>query len=124
MQVFLVEDSVPVRERLAAMLQTLPGVELVGQANNAEAAVREILATCPDLVVLDISLASGTGFDVLRAVRPQAPQIEFYLLSNFAAFPYRQLAANLGASGFFDKTKEFERVRDVIAKRAAAAPTH
>lgn len=124
MQVFLVEDSAPVRDRLIAMLAEVPGVELVGHAASAESAVREILATRPDVVVLDVSLAGGSGFDVLRAVHPQAPQIEIYLLSNFAAFPYRQLAANLGARDFFDKTREFERVREVIAERAAAAQPH
>ena len=121
MNIFLVEDSQPVRERLAAMLGAIPGATLVGQAEHAEPAIREILATHPDVVVLDLGLAGGTsGFDVLRAVRPQAPEIEFYMLSNFAADPYRQLAARLGARAFFDKSKEFERVREAIAQRAAA----
>jgi len=119
MQVFLVEDSAPVRERLTEMLQDLPDTRVLGHAAEADGAIREILAAAPDVVLLDISLAAGSGFDVLRAVRPQAPQIDFYLLSNFAAFPYRQLAETLGARGFFDKTSEFERVREVIAERAA-----
>ena len=121
MNIFLVEDSQPVRERLAAMLGAIPGATVSGQADHAEPAIREILATRPEVVVLDLGLAGGSsGFDVLRAVRPQAPEIEFYMLSNFAADPYRQLAARLGARGFFDKSKEFERVREAIAQRAAA----
>ena len=120
MEIFLVEDSLPVRERLAAMLNGIPGATVVGQAAHAEAAIRDILATRPDLVVLDLNLAEGSGFDVLRAVCPQAPEIDFYMLSNFAAYPYRQLAERLGARGFFDKSKEFERVRDIVAGRAAA----
>lgn len=119
MQVFLVEDCAPVRERLVAMLQAVPGTEVVGHASDAVGAIRDILAARPDVVVLDISLANGSGFDVLRAVRPEAPQIDFYMLSNFAAYPYRQLAGKLGARGFFDKTSEFERVREVIAQRAS-----
>ena len=119
MKVFLVEDSAPIRDRLMAMLESLPDTHVLGHANDADAAIRDILAAQPDVVVLDISLASGTGFDVLRAVRPEAPQIDFYMLSNFAAYPYRQLAATLGACDLFDKTKEFERVREVIAQRAA-----
>jgi len=43
------------------------------------------------------------------------------MLSNFASEPYRRHAERLGASGFFDKTTEFERVRDVLAQRAATA---
>jgi DNA-binding NarL/FixJ family response regulator len=121
MQVFLVEDSPPVRQRLMEMLEKLPGARLLGHAADADSAIRRILEGGPDLVLLDISLASGSGFDVLRAVRPQAPEIDFYFLSNFSAFPYRQLAETLGARGFFDKTNELERVREMVAERVARA---
>ena len=40
------------------------------------------------------------------------------MISNFSAYPYRQLAERLGARGFFDKSREFERVREVVARRA------
>jgi two-component system, NarL family, response regulator DevR len=119
MQVFLVEDSPLIRTRLVEMLQSVPGATVCGHAASAENAIRQILAARPDVVVLDLSLAQGSGFDVLRAVHPQAPQIDFYMLSNFAADPYRQLAGRLGARDFFDKSKEFARVRDAIAARAA-----
>ncbi len=120
MQVFLVEDSATIRERVAAMLEATANAELVGHAADADAAIRDILAGCPDVVLLDISLAGGSGFDVLRAVRPRAPQIDFYVLSNVSAYPYRQLADTLGARGFFDKSTEFERVRELLAARAGA----
>ena len=121
MEIFLVEDSLPVRARLAAMLDGIPGATLVGEAADADSAIREILANHPDVVMLDLGLAGGSsGFDVLRAVRPQAPDIDFYMLSNHAADPYRQLAERLGACDFFDKSRELERVRELIAQRAAA----
>lgn len=119
MEIFLVEDSPMVRARLADMLGAIPGANVVGEAADAQAAIREILALRPNIVLLDINLAEGSGFDVLRAVHHQAPEIDFYMLSNFAAYPYRQLAERLGARDFFDKSKEFERVRDIIAQRAA-----
>ena len=123
MQVFLVEDSAPVRERLTEMLAGVADTRVLGHATRADCAIRDILAARPDVVVLDISLADGSGFDVLRAVCPQAPEIHFCVLSNSASFPYRQLAQRLGARDFFDKSKEFERVRDVVAGRAAAPLT-
>jgi len=120
MEIFLVEDSPPVRARLAEMLDAIPGATLVGQATNAADATQGILTLRPQVVVLDLSLGGGSnGFDVLRNVRSVAPEIDFYMLSNFSADPYRQLAERLGARDFFDKTREFNRVRDVIASRAA-----
>jgi DNA-binding NarL/FixJ family response regulator len=121
MEIFLVEDSAPVRARLAEMLAAIPGASLVGTAERADAAIRGILAARPQVVVLDLNLADGTsGFDVLRAVLPEAPEIDFYMLSNFSADPYRQLAERLGARAFFDKSSEIDRVKQALAARAAA----
>jgi DNA-binding NarL/FixJ family response regulator len=117
--VFLVEDSPAVSARLEAMLGAIAGVTLVGRAAAAEDATRTILADRPDAVVLDLKLAKGSGFDVLRAVQEQAPEIDVYVLSNLTGEPYRRRAALFGAREFFDKTTEFKRVRDLLAVRAA-----
>ena len=117
--VFVVEDAPLVRERLIEMLDATPGTQVVGAAARADQAIRGILEERPDVVLLDLRLAQGSGLDVLRAVHEIAPEITFYMLTNFASEPYRQLAARLGAQDFFDKSSEFERVRDIIAARSA-----
>lgn len=108
-----------VRERLQRLLSQVPGAHVAGHATQARAAIRDILDRKPDVVVLDLKLDEGSGFDVLKEVHEREPGIDFYMLSNFASEPYRRYALRLGARDFFDKTREFERVRDVIAKRAA-----
>jgi DNA-binding NarL/FixJ family response regulator len=118
MQIYIVEDSAAVRTRLMTMLGEVPGAEVAGAAAGATQATREILESRPEVVILDLNLAEGGGFDVLRAVRAQAPEIDVYMLSNFSAYPYRQLAERLGARGFFDKTTEFGRVREAVAAKA------
>ena len=118
-RVFLVEDSPLIRERLEAMI-VQAGATLAGHASGVAPAIGAILESRPDLVILDIQLADGSGFDVLRAVHPQAPEVDIYLFSNFAAYPYRQLAQRLGAHGFFDKSREFDSMRDAVAQRVAA----
>lgn len=118
MQIYIVEDSSAVRERLAAMLGEVPGAEVAGAAAGASQATREILESRPEVVILDLNLAEGGGFDVLRELHRRAPEIDVYMLSNFSAYPYRQLAERLGARGFFDKTREFGRVREAVAAKA------
>ena len=117
MQVFLVEDSALVRQRLEAMLQAIPNTTIVGTAAGAQDAVSRILATRPDLVVLDVQLGEGSGFDVLRALHAQAPELDVVMLSNHSSDAYRQIADRFGARAFFDKTREFERVRDLVAQK-------
>jgi DNA-binding NarL/FixJ family response regulator len=117
--IFVVEDSLLVRERLLEMLGTLPEAEVVGVASRADEAIQDILADHPDIVLLDVRLEQGSGFDVLRAVHEMAPEVDVYMLSSFASDPYRQLALRLGARDYFDKTTEFGRVREALAARAA-----
>jgi DNA-binding NarL/FixJ family response regulator len=117
--VYVVEDAPLVRERLVEMLDAVPGACVVGVATRADEAIRDILAERPDVVLLDLRLAQGSGFDVLRAVHEREPEIIFYMLSSFASAPYRQLAARLGARDFFDKSSDIVRVRDIIAARSA-----
>lgn len=121
MRVYLVEDSPLVIERLQAMLAGIEGMQAVGAAATAQEAIEGIFAASPDVVVLDLRLAEGSGLDVLRALRAAGPAgeaITVYMLSNFAEAPYRRLAERLGAQGFFDKSTEFERVRDVLSAHA------
>ena len=123
-RIFIVEDSAAVRERLLEMLGSIEGVEAIGSADGAEAAVREILAARPDTVILDLNLAQGSGFDVLRAVQMAAPEIEIWMLTNFAAEPYRKTCSRLGAAQFFDKSTEFEQLRKSVATRAMEHRIH
>ena len=119
-RVFVVEDSAHVRQRLQELIK-LAGATSAGYAAEVEPATRAILETRPDVVILDLQLADGTGFDVLRAVHDAAPEIDVYLFTNFAVDPYRQLAERLGARGVLDKSREFERVHDLIAQRRYTA---
>jgi DNA-binding NarL/FixJ family response regulator len=121
LRIYLVEDSPAVLQRLEAMVGTIEGARSVGHASRAADAIEGILAEHPDVVVLDLKLAEGSGFDVLRALHRAAPDVDVYMLTNFASEPYRRLAERLGARDFFDKTTEFERVRDTIVDRAAHA---
>jgi DNA-binding NarL/FixJ family response regulator len=113
-RVFIVEDSAPIRERLAAMLRDIEGVTIVGEADSIRSAVEGILRTQPESVVLDIQLLDGSGIDVLREVHPKAPGVVFVVLSNYANPQYRRMCMEAGASHFFDKSTEFSMVREVI----------
>ena len=117
--VFIVDDSVWIRARLAEALCRLPEVTVVGEAATASAAVAGILRTRPDSVVLDLNLAGRSGLDVMRAVRPEAPEVVFIVLTNHCESQYRDACVAAGATYFLDKSRDFERVPSVIAEIAA-----
>jgi DNA-binding NarL/FixJ family response regulator len=119
MKVFLVEDAPLLRERLIALIGSVGASAVVGHAEGAREAIEGILAASPDVVVLDLQLKEGNGFEVLRAVRKAAPAIVFYVLTNHPHEGYRASAERLGARGFFDKSSEFDKLRQALAASAA-----
>ena len=79
--VYLVEDAPLVRQRLLELLEGVPDTRVLGISARAGDAIREILAERPDVVIVDLHLAEGSGFDVLRAVHEAAPEIAVYVLT-------------------------------------------
>ena len=122
LKVFLVDDSESVRSRVAQMLCD-QAISVIGQSKTPQASIDGILALQPDVVVLDIQLQGGTGLEVLRAVRLQAPQIPFIVLSNNAGPAYRKLYRMEGAVGFLDKSAEFDQLAQAI-KTASRSSAH
>lgn len=117
-KVFIVEDAPLIRESLRELLSEIKAVTVVGDAETPRDAIAGILRTQPDYVVLDYQLLGGTGVEVLRAVRPEAPRIVFVVLTNHPNPQYRRVCLDAGASFFFDKSTEFDKIKDVIAGRA------
>ena len=68
MRVFLIDSSRLLNEGLTDRLSDLPGLEVVGQADNLADAVREIRLQTPDVVMLDVSLLGQSGMDLVNAV--------------------------------------------------------
>ncbi|HSW19272.1 MAG TPA: response regulator transcription factor [Ramlibacter sp.] len=121
-RVFLADDSGLIRSRVAALLGSHE-MTVVGEAGTPQACIDGILASQPQVVVLDVQLLGGTGLQVLRAVRAAAPQIAFVVFSNNAAPAYRKRYLGEGAMRFLDKSCEFEQLPDAVAA-AGSALTH
>ncbi len=123
LQVYVVEDSAILRRVLASAIEAAGGV-LIGSSAEAEAAVAELSTLRPDLVLIDIGLKSGTGFDVLEALQKLdwKPAPIKVVLTNHAYGEYRRMSAQLGASAFFDKTTETSQVLALIGALAREKP--
>ncbi len=113
-RVFVVEDSELIRERLLSMLAHMSSVDVVGYSESAANAVAGILASRPDVVVLDIKLKAGSGIEVLRTIRRRLPALAVVMLTNYATEEYRKKCLEAGAEYFLDKTNEFEQLCPII----------
>jgi len=123
-KVFIVDDSVVIRERLVEMIQGLPETQVVGEAVSATDAVSGILHTHPDCVVLDLQLQNSSGLAVLREIHPILPDVVFMVLTNHGSTQHSRLCMAAGAQYFFDKSADVEQVLDVIAGIATKRRCH
>jgi DNA-binding NarL/FixJ family response regulator len=119
-KVFIVEDSRVVRDALVDLLES-DDIAIAGSAEDASTAVDAILRCRPDYVVLDYQLTGSTGVDVLRAVHSAMPDVAFIVLTNHATAQYRRVCMDAGAAWFLDKTRDFAKVKDIVARSAAAS---
>jgi DNA-binding NarL/FixJ family response regulator len=102
LRVFLVDDHAVFRSGVRAELGD--GVELVGEADEVDAAVDLISERVPDVVLLDVHLPGGGGQAVLRGVHARHPDIRFLALSVSDAPEDVIAVIRAGARGYITKT--------------------
>lgn len=121
MHVMLVEDSPLIRQALAEALSASTVVGFDGYAATAVDAIAILRSRQFDMVVVDIELAEGTGFDVLHDINqadfPYPPPISM-VLTNHAYLIYKHRAQSLGVKYFFDKSMHFDEAIAMIEKEA------
>ena len=115
---YIVDDSATMRTRIHEVLDPMPGVRVVGEAADAPRAVVDILSLAPHVVVLDLDLHGSSGMQVLHAIVPQMPAIDFVVLTSHSDPQYRRACQRAGARHFLDKATEFDRIRQVVSECA------
>jgi DNA-binding NarL/FixJ family response regulator len=106
--VFIADDSEPVAEMLTELIRDPGRVEVVGVGDTEQGTIDSIRAMRPDVVVLDLQLKSGSGTNVIRAVRASAElaAVRLVVTSNHTSPQMRAGCLALGADDYFDKVKE------------------
>lgn len=107
MKYFIADASILGLRRLLMLLDNKKVFELVGYSGEVQAAIISILNVHPQVVILDLNMRGMNGIEVLKAVKPERPEIIFMIVTNSATPQYRRHAHDLGAEYFFDKSTEF-----------------
>jgi len=120
-KVFIADDSNDVVERLARVLNEVDGLELIGQAADVPEATQRIRRLHPDVVILDLQMPSGSGINMLEAIKKEQPRIKVIVFTNFPYPQYRNKCLNAGADFFLDKS-DFNRIPEIFHELIDTVP--
>jgi DNA-binding NarL/FixJ family response regulator len=114
LKIFIADDSLIIRARLVTLIEELVGVKLVGQAGSGADAISGIWRLKPDVVILDIRMPIGSGFEVLQNIKQGQAAPLVIVLTNYLYSVYRQKCLQAGADFFLDKSTEFDQIPTLI----------
>src|ERR1019366_8961142 len=96
-RIFLVDDHPVVREGLAAQIANQPDLELCGEAEDVADALARIPAARPDMVIVDISLKTGNGIDLVKRLKARDASVRILVWSMYPENLYAERALSAGA---------------------------
>jgi NarL family two-component system response regulator LiaR len=125
-RVMLVDDHTMVRHGLATFLKIFDDFELVGEADNGEAAVKLCGEINPDVILMDIVLPKMDGVETTQVIRGKYPQVQVIALTSFKDEELINKALKAGAIGYLIKNVSAEdlaqAIRSACKGRATLSP--
>lgn len=113
-KILIVDDHPSVREGLALRISLHSDLEVCGEADSEDAAFILVTELKPDLVLVDISLKSGHGIELIKRIRSFDPKIRVLVISGFQESLYAERAFRAGALGYLNKQESNERMIEAI----------
>lgn len=120
MTVFIVEDQTSFLEQLRALVAEVPVARVIGSAATASEAITAIEVAKPHVVLVDLLLSVGSGFEILRTVRLRLPDTKLLVVTSFSTPGIRKACLMGGADQFFDKLLELDALRQKLEQLSAS----
>ena len=121
-RVFLVDDHPIVRRGCQLLIGMEQDIEVCGEADNGPQALEKMLKDTPDVAVVDISLKSSTGLDLIKQLRSVCPKVKILVYSMRDESIYAERALRAGASGYITKEEGAEKAIEGIRLLMAGKP--
>jgi len=126
-QVLVVDDHAIIRKGIRAVLDLIPDIDLVGEAENGAQAVKLALELKPDVILMDLMMPEMNGIECIKQIKAQGSKTRILVLTNFAGEDMIFPAIKAGAMGYHlkDSSPEMliEAIRQVNEGVAALHPT-
>lgn len=115
-KVLTVDDHALVRMGIRRLLENLPDIDVVAEADNGEMALVMVKTHQPDVVLLDMKMPGMDGWEVTRRLHKSHPDIKIIAVTSINVDPLPTRVLQLGAMGFLTKESGAEEMADAIRK--------
>ena len=102
-RILAVDDHPVLREGIAALIARQPGMSLVGEAGNAQEAIRQYRSVRPDVTLMDIQMPEGNGINAIVNIRSEFPAAKIIVLTTYSGDVLANRALKAGACGYLLK---------------------
>lgn len=113
-KILIVDDHPLVREWLTNLLCQQPDFQVCGEAGRAAEALDLITAAAPDVAIVDLTLAGGSGLELIKSLKAGCPQVAVLVLSMHDENLYAERALRAGASGYIMKSEATQKIIHAI----------
>jgi DNA-binding NarL/FixJ family response regulator len=113
-RILTVDDHAMLREGIAAVIESQPDMQIVGEAANGSEAVERFVELKPDVTLMDLQMPEMNGIDALRAIRAKQPDARVIMLTTYKGDAQALAALKSGAAGYLLKTALRRELLDTI----------
>jgi DNA-binding NarL/FixJ family response regulator len=113
-KILIVDDHPLVRTGLAQLISDCPDLEVCGEAADMAEALKQIDASSPDLAIIDLSLAGGSGLDLIEHIKSRDRNILMLVASMHDETLYAERVLAAGACGYINKQEAQESIIQAI----------
>ena len=117
-RVLVADDHAIVRKGIRALLATEPDLELAGEAENGQEAIRQAVALQPDVILMDLVMPEVDGIEAIRRITAHQPEMRILVLTSFATNEKVFPAIKAGALSYLLKDSEPEVLVQAIRQVA------
>ncbi len=115
-RVFLVDDHPLVREWLTTLINSQIDLVVCGEASDAPRALSEIVGVRPEVAIVDLTLGAGSGLDLVKDLRVQAPEVRVIVLSMHEENLYAERVLRAGGRGYVMKRESTKKILAAVRR--------
>ena len=113
-RVFIADDHAIVRKGIRAVLEIVPDIDVVGEAENGREAVAQVEVLRPDVILMDLVMPEMDGIEAIRRIKDRQPEARILVLTTFAGEDKIFPAVKAGALGYHLKDSRPEELVQAI----------